>query len=176
MKLHLGCGTKYIPGYDHIDVLDLPHIQIRHSIDSLPMIQDESVEVIYACHVLEHFLRQEVPRVLQEWHRILRTGGILRLAVPDFAAICRWYVQGGSLKDVMGLLFGGQTYLYNFHHIVFDHVSLQELLLQAGFSRVHGYDWRTTEHADLDDYSQAYLPYMDKEHGLLMSLNVEAVK
>ena len=38
------------------------------------------------------------------------------------------------------------------------------------------YDLRDTEHADIDDCSQAYLPHMDKENGVLMSLNVEATK
>ena len=54
--------------------------------------------------------------------------------------------------------------------------SLTERLLSVGFCSASRYDWRRTEHATLDDYSQAYLPHLDKEHGQLMSLNVEAVK
>jgi hypothetical protein len=37
-------------------------------------------------------------------------------------------------------------------------------------------DWRATEHAGIDDYSQAYFPHMDKEFGIQVSLNVEARK
>lgn len=37
-------------------------------------------------------------------------------------------------------------------------------------------NWRETEHSDVDDFSQAYLPHMDKENGILMSLNIEAIK
>ena len=37
-------------------------------------------------------------------------------------------------------------------------------------------DWRDTEHSELDDFSQSYLPHMDKDNGKLMSLNIEAVK
>ena len=40
----------------------------------------------------------------------------------------------------------------------------------------HRYDWRQTLHKDHDDFSQAYVPHMDKEKGLLISLNVEADK
>ena len=32
------------------------------------------------------------------------------------------------------------------------------------------------KHSDIDDYSQAYIPHMDKDNGTLMSLNVEAIK
>ena len=45
-----------------------------------------------------------------------------------------------------------------------------------GFERVARYDWRDTEHAEIDDYSQAYVPHMDKENGTLVSLNVQAYK
>ncbi len=60
--------------------------------------------------------------------------------------------------------------------MIFDAPLLSGLLLQAGFSDVHRWDWQNTEHADVDDYSQAHLPHMDKESGRLMSLNLEAVK
>lgn len=176
MKLHLGCGDKYIPDWTHIDVADYPHIQIRHAVDSLPMVKDSTIEVIYACHVLEHFLFREIPRVLDEWRRILIPDGILRLAVPDFEAVNELYQKTHNLNLVRGLLFGRQDYLYNFHNSVFDYTTLSNLLLEAGFKTVSKYDWRQTEHATLDDYSQAYFPHMDKEHGQLMSLNVEAVK
>ena len=48
--------------------------------------------------------------------------------------------------------------------------------MDTGFSEVRPWGWRTTEHADLDDYSQAYLPHLHKENGMLVSLNLEAVK
>jgi hypothetical protein len=47
---------------------------------------------------------------------------------------------------------------------------------EAGFKNVKRYDWKKTEHFYVDDYSQAYLPHMDKLNGKLMSLNVEATK
>jgi hypothetical protein len=77
---------------------------------------------------------------------------------------------------VIGPLFGRQDYLYNIHYNVFDRASLTESLLAAGFSKVEAYDWRKTEHADVDDFAQAYIPHMDKDNGVLISLNVEATK
>ena len=53
---------------------------------------------------------------------------------------------------------------------------ITELLIDSGFSDIKEWDWRKTEHSDIDDYSQAYLPHMDKENGLLMSMNIEATK
>jgi SAM-dependent methyltransferase len=176
MKLHLGCGKRYIPGYVHIDAVDHPHVDHVASIDNLSFIPDGSVEVIYNCHVLEHFKRKEVNRVLAEWNRALQPNGILRIAVPDFARLCDVYRIHGKLDLILGLLFGRGDYLYNIHYNVFDYESLRVALENAGFVDVVRYDWRKVEHSSIDDYSQAYIPHMDKDNGLLVSLNVECRK
>ena len=175
LRLHLGCGKRFIPGYTHVDVVDFPHITVKHSIDSLPFVQDGAAEVVYACHVLEHFNRAEAHRVLIEWRRVLAPGGVLRLAVPDFAALCELYARTGDINLVHGPLFGRQDYLYNIHFAVYDERSLRALLERCGFKDVRRYDWRATEHADVDDYASAYFPHLDQT-GLLLSLNVEATR
>lgn len=80
------------------------------------------------------------------------------------------------MELIMGLLYGGQDYEYNFHYTGFDFKYLEKLLRKAGFKNIHRYDWRKTIHKDYDDFSQAYIPHIDKEHGILVSLNVEAEK
>ena len=176
MKLHLGCGKREIPGFVHIDAIDYPHVTHVSTIDHLPYIQEKSVELIYNCHVLEHFKRSDVKRVLQEWYRVLKPGGTLRVSVPDFAKLCKIYQQEQKLELVIGPLFGRQDYLYNIHYNVFDFNTLSSLLRQAGFCDVTVYDWRDTEHADIDDFSQAYIPHMDKKNGTLVSLNIECIR
>jgi predicted SAM-dependent methyltransferase len=176
MKLHLGCGKRYIPGYVHIDAVEYQHIDHVATIDNLSFIQDSSIDVIYNCHVLEHFKRKEVSRVLKEWIRVLKPGGILRTSVPDFSKLCEVYQQHNKMEMVIGALFGRGDYLYNIHYNVFDFESLKTALVEVGFGNIAKYDWRNTEHADMDDYSQAYIPHMDKENGILISLNIECIK
>jgi len=176
MKLHLGCGRRHIPGFIHIDAVDFPHVDHVAAIDNLSFIGDGTVDLIYNCHVLEHFKRRDVERVLGEWMRVLKPGGVLRTSVPDFASLCKIYLREEKLDLVVGALFGRQDYLYNIHYNVFDHATLARSLEKVGFENVKRYDWRQTEHADVDDYSQAYLPHMDKDNGTLISLNVECSK
>jgi predicted SAM-dependent methyltransferase len=183
MKLHLGCGRRYIPGFVHVDLCDFPHIDYRHGVSSLPMFGDESVEFIYASHVLSYFDREEVKAVLAEWRRVLKIGGILRLAVPDFEALVKVYEITKDLNKILGPLYGrmvGESQrnakMLIYHKTVYDFDSLKRILEECLFSDVHPYDWRETLHKNYDDYSQAYFPHMDKEHGLLISLNVEALK
>jgi ubiquinone/menaquinone biosynthesis C-methylase UbiE len=176
LKLHLGCGNRYIEGYVHIDAVEFDHIDHIGQIDQLPYIATDSVDLIYACHVLEHFKRNDFERVLIEWNRVLKPKGILRLAVPDFEMVTYLYNKNKNLNEVIGLVLGKQDYLYNIHYNIFDFNSLKSSLLKVGFVNVDRYDWRDTEHSHVDDYSQAYIPHMDKENGILVSLNVECEK
>lgn len=176
MKLHIGCGERYIPGFTHIDIRKLPHIDYVTSADRLDMFRDGSVDLIYACHVLDHFGRNKIERVLKEWHRVLKSEGILRLAVTDFEKAVEVYLKTKDLKLVLGPLYGRQDYPENAHGTAFDYSYLSEVLVKVGFENVRRYDWRQTIHRDYDDLSQAYIPHMDKENGVLISLNVEAEK
>jgi len=176
MKLHLGCGKRFIPDYVHIDAIDYPHVSHVTTIDNLSFISNNSVDTIYNCHVLEHFKRRDVDRVLTEWNRVLKPGGTLRTSVPDFEKLCEIYTRYQKLDLVIGALFGRGDYLYNIHYNVFDFNSLKVSLEKNGFINVMRYDWRKTDHAGIDDYSQAYIPHLDKENGTLISLNVECQK
>ena len=178
-KLHLGCGQRRISGFYHIDAQPYSHVDRVGRIERLDFIPDNCVELIYACHVLEHFGRFEITDVLKEWRRVLQPKGVLRLSVPDFAACAAIYYEHGlenGLTGLVGLVSGGQRGPYDYHKMIFDEPFLTGLLRQVGFQEVRWWDWRETDHAHIDDYSQAHLPHLDKENGRLMSLNLEAVK
>jgi predicted SAM-dependent methyltransferase len=182
MLAHLGCGKRRLAGYVHVDLADYPHIDHRHDIRTLPMFPDSSLNGIYASHSLEYFDRVEVVEVLAEWRRVLRPGGFLRLAVPDFAALNAVYAETGDIAQVLGPIYGRWSPtpgLVIYHKTAYDAASLTAVLKEAGFVGVRPWDWRqvfTGENAGFDDYSQAYSPHMDKENGRLMSLNLEADK
>ena len=178
MKLHVGCGSKYIEGFIHVDLQELKHIDYNVSVDNLNFAKEGSADLVYACHVLEHFGRNEYMNVLKEWYRVLKKGGVLRISVPNFEAVTSYYTQKEkNLEKLLGLLVGGQKIgQYDYHKMIFDEDLLKKALLEIGFSTINRYDWRETEHTNIDDYSQAYLPHMDKENGMLMSLNLEARK
>lgn len=178
MKLHLGCGKRNF-GNDwiHIDASTYDHVKYTNIV-KLPF-DDKTVDVIYASHVISYFDRQEVNDVLKEWNRVLKTGGILRLAVPDFKSMATLYVnQNVGLRYFLGPLYGkmqsGNATIY--HKTVYDYDELTEVLLNNDFGTIRTYDWRETEHSNIDDHSQAYIPHMDKENGTLISLNIECNK
>lgn len=182
MKLNLGCWHRSIPGFINIDLCDFPHIDYNSSIDDLSMFKDNTVDLIYSSHSFEYFDRQKAVSVLKEWRRVLKPGGTLRLAVPDFDKLIKVYQKTEKLEKILGPLFGrmeintpdGPQMLY--HKTVYSFSSLKIVLEENGFTGTRRYDWKETIHRDYDDHSQAYFPHMDKSNGTLLSLNIEAEK
>ena len=175
-KLHLGCGNKHINGFINIDARDLPSVDLVEDVKTLKSFDNNSIDLIYASHILEHITRVEYTDVLTKWYNLLKSGGILRIAVPDIEKVFQHYQNNGDLRQLRGFLWGGQSHGFNYHYCGWDFKTLEEDLLKIGFSEIKRYEWRETEHCEIDDFSQCYLPHMDKENGMLMSLNIEAKK
>ena len=177
-KINLGCGWRnFGEDWIHIDGGDYPHLNSKDIIN-LPY-NDNSIDLIYASHVLEYFDRVEVVDVLNKWYSKLKKGGILRLAVPDFEAMAKLYVEKNiPLKNFIGPLYGrmkmGDQWIY--HKTTYDFKELSQILNECGFIKISSYNWKDTEHSKFDDHSQAYIPHMDKENGTLISLNIEMLK
>ena len=178
IKLNVGCGWRdFGKEWTHIDGGDYPHLE--HSDIFLKDYSIDSVDLIYASHLLEYFDEEEVESLLWYWKRALKKDGVLRIAVPDFESMANLYVnENYPLTSFLGPLYGrmhmGEEYIY--HKRTYDFDTLSGLLNTVGFHDIKRYDWRDTEHSEIDDHSQAYLPHMDKQNGTLISLNIEAKK
>lgn len=175
-KLHIGCGKNIIPDWKNLDIQYFFGVDIIDDVTKLTKIEDDSCDIIYACHILEHISRHDTLKVLTLWRNKLKDKGTLRLSVPDFYKILQRYNQRGEILECVGLVNGGQRNSYDVHLMIFDKKLLSDMLHKAGFSDVKEWDWKSVEHSKYDDYSQAYLPHMDKKNGLHMSLNLEATK
>lgn len=183
IKVHLGCWKRNFPGFINVDLADFPHIQHNRIVDDLSPFEDNSVDLIYASHVLEYFYLDDVPRVLKEWRRVLKPKGILKIAVPDFEGLAKAYLKYGNVLDVRGPLFGffditnkdGQNMVLN-HKIVYDFKLIKKVLEENGFGSVQKYDWKDFLPEGQEDHSSAHIPSRDFANGILVSLNVEAVK
>ena len=182
MDIHLGCWHRYIDGFIHVDLCDFEHIDYRSDIKELPFFSDESANLIYSSHSFEYFDPVEAPLVLKEWRRVLKPGGKLRLSVPDFDQLIKIYQLTGNIQKILGPLFGRMQIESNgvdtllYHKTVYNFDTLSKLLSENGFEAISRYNWQDTIHSKYDDHSQAYYPHMDKENGIMVSLNVEALK
>jgi len=178
IKINMGCGWRdFGKDWIHIDGGDYSHLNSK-DIFNLPY-EDNSVDLIYASHVIEYFNREEVKDVLNEWIRVLKPNGKLRLAVPNFEEMVTLYLNNNvELAGLVGPLYGqmsmGEETIY--HKTTYDYLSLENLLSDLGMKNIKKWNWKKTSHSEFDDHSQAYIPHMDKENGVLISLNIECQK
>ena len=92
MKINIGCGRRnFGKGWIHIDVANYDHIDSKDIL--MKKYEYESVELIYASHLIEYFDRKEIIPILKRWREILKLNGILRLAVPNFEIYAKLYVK-----------------------------------------------------------------------------------
>lgn len=179
MKIHLGCGKRdFGEDWIHIDKSDYSHVKYNDVIN-LP-VEENSVDIIYASHMFEYFDRTEAVEVLEKWKFYLKPGGVIRLAVPNFEMYVKLYTEKHfSLDNCIGPLYGKWSVsdsLIVYHKTTYDFISLKNMFESAGLKNTKLWDWTKTEHSHIDDYSQSYYPHMDKENGILLSLNIECEK
>jgi predicted SAM-dependent methyltransferase len=158
-----------LSGYVHVDSRAEVHPDVVADIQHLDKFPDGSADIIYCAHVLEHIPRPHILDVLEEWRRVLKPGGTLRLSVPDFFVLADLYLnEGVSMWRITGPLHGRQDYEANTHYITFDYEYLAWLLGTAGYHDIRRWQPAQVHPAGYDDISLARID------GRYISLNLEA--
>ncbi len=130
LKLDIGCATKCRTGFTPVDRCNGDEA-FPLSIKKQP-IPDNSVDEIVASHVLEHFSQHETAFVIKEWVRVLKPGGRIRIAVPDF----NYAIKHPEHPHFEGWILGGQTDENDYHKALFNRTKLEGLMLSAGLELI----------------------------------------
>lgn len=128
MKLNLGGGLQKIPGFVNVDRVG------GQEVFPLPDHADGSIDEVRASHILEHFGHREALEVLKEWVRVLKPGGVLRVAVPDLDWI-RQHMDDSSLP-IEGYLMGGQTDENDYHRSIYTERKLRDMMRYVGLGEI----------------------------------------
>lgn len=187
-RLHLGCGLTAPQGWVNVDgswnawVHQHPAIFSLMSAARLVSHEESSVkwptniliwnlrkplpfpdghfDCLYASHLVEHLHHNDGLALLREGHRVLRSGGVIRIAVPDLRSLAEDYVNdkvsangqsqtaADRFQDAMLLraknragggilrtLYSSTQDLHS-HKWLYDEESLFESLSTAGFVKI----------------------------------------
>jgi SAM-dependent methyltransferase len=106
-----------------------------------------SVAAVYSSHMIEHLDRSEARAFLTEVKRLLRPGGVVRIAAPDLSRLVSAYLATGDADSfISGCYLGldrpaGLSGRLRWalagprHHLwMYDGESLTRLLSEAGFA------------------------------------------
>lgn len=143
LKLHLGSGTKYLDGYINIDFPQSEHSVIDVKADVYKDIReleykDGSVDEVRTHHMLEHFSRQEALKLLLQWRRWLRSGGLLYLETPDFERCVKSYIYAGRRRrfELGRHIFGSEEAKWAYHLDFWDAGKFRYVLKKLGFVNI----------------------------------------
>jgi hypothetical protein len=146
MKLHLGCGQKYLDGYVNIDyppaehtVQDTSVADEYHDISKLRY-NRSTVDEVRLHHVFEHFERFRACAYLASWNSWLKTGGKLHIEVPDFETTIKKNFSLLNRKKYEGVglrhIFGSQEAPWAVHYEGYSGDRLQNMLALFGFRTI----------------------------------------
>jgi predicted SAM-dependent methyltransferase len=130
IKLNLGSGSQPLPDFINLDIKN------NNSIFPLDY-PNNFVDEIRASHILEHFSYGESINALKEWTRVLKPGGTLKIAVPDFAIIAEAFSNGMNDKRLMeSYCMGGQTDEYDYHKSIWHMEKICNMLDVIGYENM----------------------------------------
>jgi predicted SAM-dependent methyltransferase len=138
-KLHIG-GQVAAPGWEVLNANPGPVVDHVCNAGDLSIFPDDTFSEIYASHVVEHFdYKNDLLATLKEWCRVMSSGGILYVSVPDLDVLTKLFVDrekysGQDRFLIMRMIFGGHVDPYDYHLVGLNEEFLADFLLTAGFT------------------------------------------
>jgi predicted SAM-dependent methyltransferase len=136
MKLHIGAGDKYWPGWVNCDAYG--DQDVVTDCRKLPFDADYADE-LQAIHFIEHVPRMDVDNMMMDWHRVLKRGGKLVIEVPCLNKMAQRILDGERNIRLTTLgMFGDprDPKPGMMHQWAYTKEELTEILSQAGFADV----------------------------------------
>ena len=118
LGLDVGCGERKKDNFVGLDIRKLPQVAIVADTRKLPL-RNEAFDYMYSSHLIEHFSHREVGRILAEWVRVLKRGGILEILCPDLRARALLFFLKLSWENVKNI-YRGQEHKGNYHKCGFS--------------------------------------------------------
>jgi len=173
--VHIGCGELNDDRFINVDARAMPHVHYVTEYIDLTQFSQNSIDLIYACHIMEHISHRKLAKTLSAWYSHLKPGGVLRISIPDFDKIIEIYNdQQKNVHSIKNALLGGQEYGFNYHFSIFNKEYITNILIECGFSDIREWNPATAKYYSFDDW--AGRKYVLNKREYFISLNVEAVK
>jgi predicted SAM-dependent methyltransferase len=171
MKLYVGSRDYKPEGFLTVDIDPVHKPDIVSDITKELAAPDASVDEIVASHVLEHIDWPDNFWALAEFARVLKPGGVLKVAIPDMAMLARMAQAGDSVFHAIGLIYGtgGRANRFEQHRYGFTASMMIDILEVLGFG---DFEWWNS---DFGDASNGWVPREENEP-MAMSLNIQSVK
>ena len=164
VRLNVGCGTDYKEGWINVDNNsdnNIEKLDLNWDLRNPLPFPDGSVDFIFNEHFMEHLTPEEGVQANRDFMRVLKEGGVLRIAMPDLEEVIAVYQNKNWRKHTvlenhglgfvktraelmnMGFRWWGHMWLY-------DWEEMQRRLKEAGCVNIKRVKHSTSDHKDLN--------------------------
>jgi predicted SAM-dependent methyltransferase len=156
-KLHLGCGDIKLDSWINIDATPQPHVtDLNCDLTQTLPFEDNSCQLIYHEHFLEHLPVEAGVSLLKECYRVLCEDGVMRIAMPSLDILIEKSYHGTWKEECTDLPFiQTRAELLNIafrwwgHEWLYDREELHRRLHEAGFEHIKDASWRVSSTPEL---------------------------
>ena len=149
MNINFGCGTIQPSDWTNID-LD-PEFNTEHK--NLDLIPDNSCDIL-VCHAIVCCVKyHDIEKVLMEFHRVLKPGGVVRISLPDIISGFEAYKNNNinffpNSEDDLDKRFSAWLTWYSQSASLLTPKALEYKLYDSGFSSVSKTEFKVTAYSN----------------------------
>jgi len=165
LKLNVGCGTDYKEGWVNIDNNsdnNIEKLDLNWDLRNPLPFTDSSVDYIFNEHFMEHLTVEEGQKSVKDFMRVLKPGGVLRIATPDLRVSVDLYNNPDWKKHPFITRFGldfvqtpaellNMGFSWWGHKWVYDYEELVRRLKETGVEKITKQELRKSSHKALCD-------------------------
>lgn len=146
IHLDMGCGNYIYLNYIGVDPwIDHPRV-LKEDMSKVPL-PANSVAKIYSSHSLEHRVKYDIVPILQEWERLLKPDGEIRIRVPNLIWACTNWLKHQTNDWHMDVIYGLCTNPGEEHRTGFTAPIMQNYIDHTGLKTVQYNDlWTHDQH------------------------------
>lgn len=98
--------------------------------------ENNSIDVIYHSHFLEHLFKEDGEIFLKECYRVLKNGGLMRVVVPDLDVVLEMFKNNDKEKILESYFFVPYKYIFSGHKYMYNFEVLKNKLTRIGFREI----------------------------------------
>jgi predicted SAM-dependent methyltransferase/MoaA/NifB/PqqE/SkfB family radical SAM enzyme len=144
-RLHVGCGNKHLDGWINIDHQPYPEVDVVA--DVTRGLRFQNAEAVYAEHFLEHLKIDQALAFLEECHRVLGSGGVVRLSTPNLDWVWQTHYRlEGDTEQRFGMAVNINRAFHGWEHeFLWNRSTLEKALTACGFVDVRWENYGQSE-------------------------------
>jgi predicted SAM-dependent methyltransferase len=142
-------SSEYYTFEEYNDVIVNKKLYWANLINGVPF-DDDSIDVVFTSHFLEHLNKTDGLSFLKEIYRSLKNGGLVRILVPDLDIAIKRFNNGEIDKTQDLFFYTSENCDFSAHKYNYTFETLKDKLEKIGFNKIIKQSYKKGECPDIE--------------------------